>query len=257
LLAPKPCTILPARRSDGREPAITGPLPDHQALDAWFHREILPLQSMLLRFLRRNWANPSEIEDLMQETYIRVCQTALRARPLQVKALLFLVARNLMIDRLRQLRLVPMERLAEFEWLELTDSNPNPEGQVNGRQELRLLQTALDHLPPRCRQVVILRKVEGCSQREVARQMGITEETVEHHLAKGMRILGHAVGRAPTGAPRRDRQRAGDAVRPSQAASRPRGTRPSQGFPHPALGANIHPLRPRFAGEGIFLGSEL
>jgi RNA polymerase sigma-70 factor (ECF subfamily) len=58
---------------------------------------------------------------------------------------------------------------------------------------LRRLSRALDHLPPRCREVIWLRRVEGMSQREVADQLGITEKTVEKHLAKGMRLLADTV----------------------------------------------------------------
>ncbi len=42
--------------------------------------------------------------------------------------------------------------------------------------------------------MVLLRKVEGLSQKEVARQMGITIETVENQVAKGMRLLAQALG---------------------------------------------------------------
>jgi len=59
---------------------------------------------------------------------------------------------------------------------------------------LRLLQEALDNLPPRCRQVVLMRKIEGLSQKDVARQMGVTIETVENQVAKGMRLLAQALG---------------------------------------------------------------
>ena len=56
------------------------------------------------------------------------------------------------------------------------------------------MQAALDDLPPRCRQVVVLRKIDGLSQKEVARQMGVTTETVENQVAKGMRLLAQALG---------------------------------------------------------------
>jgi RNA polymerase sigma factor (sigma-70 family) len=78
--------------------------------------------------------------------------------------------------------------------LNVSDDKPSSEAYVAARQELRLLQAALDDLPPRCRQVVLLRKVEGFSQKEVAKQMGITIETVENQVAKGVRLLALALG---------------------------------------------------------------
>jgi RNA polymerase sigma-70 factor (ECF subfamily) len=51
------------------------------------------------------------------------------------------------------------------------------------------VQAGLDRLPPRCREVIVLRKIEGLSQREVAARMGIGEDTVERQMVQGMRAL--------------------------------------------------------------------
>jgi RNA polymerase sigma-70 factor (ECF subfamily) len=99
-----------------------------------------------------------------------------------------------MIDRLRRQSVVSLESMTDFEWLNVSDDKPSSEAYVAARQELRLLQAALDALPPRCRQVVLMRKVEGISQKEVAKRMGITIETVENQVAKGMRLLAQALG---------------------------------------------------------------
>jgi RNA polymerase sigma factor (sigma-70 family) len=165
-----------------------------QPIDQWFMREVLPLEPVLTRFLQRNWSNEAEISDLRQEAYARVYEAAQRERPLLVKPFLFQITRNLMIDRLRRQSVVSLESMTDFEWLNVSDDKPSSEAYVAARQELRLLQTALDELPPRCRQVVLMRKVEGLSQKEVAKRMGITIETVENQVAKGMRLLAQALG---------------------------------------------------------------
>lgn len=158
-------------------------------LDEWFMSEILPLEPMLQRFLRRHWHDEVESADLLQETYMRVYEAAKRQRPTMPKPFVFMTARNLMIDRIRKKNVVSIERMADIEWLNITDNEVSPERQTEARQELRRLQTALDMLPQRCRQVVLLRKVEGMSQREVAERINATEEAVEHLVAKGMRLL--------------------------------------------------------------------
>ncbi|MCU1386496.1 MAG: sigma-70 family polymerase sigma factor, partial [Acidobacteria bacterium] len=155
---------------------------------------VLPLEPMLTRFLRRNWRNDAEISDLRQEAYARFYESARRERPLQIKPFLFQIARNLMIDRLRKQSVVSLETMADFDWLNVSDDKPSSEAYVAARQELRLLQAALDDLPPRCRQVVLMRKIEGLSQKEVASKMGVTIETVENQVAKGMRLLAQALG---------------------------------------------------------------
>lgn len=163
-------------------------------IDDWFMREVLPLEPMLTRFLQRNWRNEAEISDLRQEAYARVYEAAQRERPQLVKPFLFQITRNLMIDRLRRQSVVNLESMVDIDWLNVSDDKPSSEAYVAARQELRLLQAALDKLPPRCRQVVLLRKVEGLSQKEVAKHMGITIETVENQVAKGMRLLAQAMG---------------------------------------------------------------
>ncbi len=163
-------------------------------IDEWFMREVIPLEPMLTRFLHRNWRNEAEVADLRQETYARVYEAAQRERPTLVKPFLFQISRNLMIDRLRKQSVVSLETMADFDWTNVSDDKPSSEAYVAARQELRLLQEALDGLPPRCRQVVLMRKVEGLSQKDVARQMGITVDTVENQLAKGMRLLADALG---------------------------------------------------------------
>jgi RNA polymerase sigma-70 factor (ECF subfamily) len=171
----------------------------HDDLDRWFAREILSLEPMLNRFLRRKWRDEAEIPDLRQEAYIRVYDAARRNRPLLAKPFLFLTVRNLMIDRLRQKNIVSIETMADFGWSNVSDDKPSPEQNTAARQELQLLQEALDALPGRCREVVVLRKVEGLSQREVASRLGVTEDIVEHQLAKGLRLLSRSLsgGRRP------------------------------------------------------------
>ncbi len=168
-------------------------------LDDWFVGEILPLEPMLMRFLARNWANRSELADLRQELYVRVYEAAERAKPLHPKPFLFQAARNLMIDHLRRRQIVSIDTMTDLEALSVPTHEPGPEQQVGAREELRLLRQALDAVPARAREVIWLRKVEGYSQRDAARKMGIAEGTLETHLRVGLRYLADAL--ADTGIP--------------------------------------------------------
>ena len=49
--------------------------------EAWFVREVLPLEATLIQFLRRNWRDKSEISDLRQEVYARVFAAAIPKSP--------------------------------------------------------------------------------------------------------------------------------------------------------------------------------
>jgi RNA polymerase sigma-70 factor (ECF subfamily) len=164
-----------------------------ESTDEWFVREVLPLEPMIVRFLRRNWRDEAEIDDLRQEAYVRIFESAVRERPVSTKPFMFQIIRNLLIDRNRQDKVTPIGSMTDLEDLALTSEEISPERTVAARQEIDRLQEALDSLSDRCREVVILRKVHGMAQRDVARHMGICENTVEQHLAKGVRILAQSV----------------------------------------------------------------
>ncbi len=158
--------------------------------DDWFVREILVHERALALFLQRSWPHRDELHDLRQEVYARVYEAASRSRPAAPKAFLFATARHLMTDRLRRSRVVSIEPVGDFESsnVYLIDE-VSPERWMGTRQALARLAEALDRLPDRCREVVWLRRVEELPQKGVAERLGISEKTVEKHLAKGMRLL--------------------------------------------------------------------
>lgn len=165
---------------------------------AWFAREVLPLEATLIQFLRRNWRNQSEIEDLLQEVYARVFEAARMQLPDAPKAFLFTTARNLLINRVRQQQIVAIESVSDLEKLSVALDEPGPDRSAVARDELRRLQAALDQLAPRCREAVILRRVEGLSRREIAQRMGIGEGTVKDYLALAVSTLSDLLYREPT-----------------------------------------------------------
>ncbi len=174
---------------DNAEPTRSGAGVSASGLEAWFVREILPLEAELMQFLQHNWRNQSDIADLRQDIYERVCEAAQKQRPDQPKAFLFRTARNLLVDRVRREHIVPFEAVADLDALQLIIDAPSPERSAIARDELRRLQAALDRLPPRTREAIVLGRIEGLAGHEIARRMGITESTVSIHLANGIRAL--------------------------------------------------------------------
>ncbi len=64
-----------------------------------------------------------------------------------------------------------------------------PDRVVMAREELRVLQDALDRLPPRAREAIVLRQIECLPLREIALRMNIAEKTVERHITIGLKGL--------------------------------------------------------------------
>ncbi len=169
-------------------------------LDVWFIQEVLPLEADVMQFLRRSWQNASDVEDLCQEVYVRTYEAAKIRLPRPARPFVFTVARNLVIDRARREHVVPIEAVADLEQLGVALDAPGPDRVVLARDELRLLQAAIDRLPPRRREVVILGRIEGLKGREIAARLGITEQTVGEHLTEGIRALTDMLLAEPQGA---------------------------------------------------------
>ena len=158
-------------------------------LDAWFVREVLPLEASLMQFLSRNWQDKSAVQDFCQDIYVKVYEAARYDPPKSVKSFVFTTARNLLVDKVRRAQIVPIETAVDLEALNIAADEPNAERTAIARDELRRVQAALDQLPRRCREAVRLLKIEARAMREIATRMGISESTVRQHLMHGLRVL--------------------------------------------------------------------
>ncbi len=161
------------------------PPPDPETA-AWFAAHVLPHEPMLRAWLQSRFPRGVEVDDVVQEAFLRVLRARERTPLASPKAFLFATARNLALDRLRHARVVPMEPLVDSEgWDVLSDTDDVAES-VARNQELELLTEAIQSLPDRCRQVFTLRKVYGLSQADTARRLGISEHTVSAQLTIGV-----------------------------------------------------------------------
>jgi RNA polymerase sigma-70 factor (ECF subfamily) len=171
---------------------------DASSVEAWFARVVLPLEPALMQFLRHNWRNPSDIADLRQDVYERVFAAALKEIPAYPRQFVFTTARNLLINRVRDEQVVPFEAVTDIDALAAAMDMPGPDRTALAKDELRRVQSALDSLPTRCREVVIHRRIVGISRKEIAVRMGIAEDTVTEHFIKGMRRLASLLYSDPT-----------------------------------------------------------
>jgi len=159
------------------------------AVSTWFVREVLPLEAILMHFLHHNWRNSGDIADLRQDVYVRVFEAAQKQIPDHARRFVLMTARNLLIDRVRREQVVPIDVVSDVDALGVAMDAPGPDHALMAREELRRLQGALDRLPPRCREAVILGHIEGLTGQEIASRMGVTEPTVSEHLTNGLRTL--------------------------------------------------------------------
>lgn len=142
----------------------------------------------LRRYLGRLLGNTTEAQDVAHDAYVRVFPTVNRDASEHPEALLYTTARRLAINRLKRRSISPISReAANLE--SAASSHPGIPQQVMARQELELLEQAIAELPEGCRAVLLLRKVELLSHREIADRLGIAISTVEKQHARALRLL--------------------------------------------------------------------
>ncbi|HKB57538.1 MAG TPA: sigma-70 family RNA polymerase sigma factor [Lacunisphaera sp.] len=172
--------------ADSRTPPRPLP-PQNQNQARWFAGEVQPHEAMLRAWLRSRFPPECDIDNLVQEALMRVCQAQERGEVQSPKAFLFATARNLALDQLRRHKIVPMISLVENEALSVMEEGASVPDLVAHNQELEFLTEVIQLLPDRCRQVFTLRKVYGMSQRDIATQLGISEHTVSAQLTIALR----------------------------------------------------------------------
>lgn len=144
----------------------------------------------LLSFCTRLLGDVAEAEDVVQEAMLRLWKLApdWQSGAAKPSTWVFRVASNLCTDRLRKLRGVGLDEVAEP-----ADDRPGAEAQLMQAQRLGALDKALQSLPDRQRQAVVLRHIEGMSNPDIAEILTLTVEAVESLTARGKRALRDAL----------------------------------------------------------------
>lgn len=172
-----------------RGPNEPPPAGETVEIHEWFHTHVLPHEGMLRAWLRSQFRDEKDVDEVVQESFARLIQIENRAEIHSPKAFLFATARNLAIGRLRKANRHGEISMADCDVMNVLIESEDVATSVAHSEELEFLAEAIQSLPARCRQVITLRKIYGMSQKEVARELGISENTVESQGAIGMRKL--------------------------------------------------------------------
>jgi RNA polymerase sigma factor (sigma-70 family) len=152
----------------------------------WFMQQVFRHGAALQRYLRRFTSGAEDIEDLVQETYVRLYTLEDWQAVGSPRALLFRIAHNLAVERSRRQAARATDSVADFEPLSVDTQEPPPEEQIDARRRFETFCAAVERLPPLCRRVFVLRKVYKLSHTEIAEVLGISHSTIEKHVAKGL-----------------------------------------------------------------------
>ncbi len=168
---------------------------DDSALNELMNRHREPL----FRFAYRVVRDETSARDVVQETFVRAYFNAPKFKPrAAVKTWLYSIALNLSRDHLRRLGKRRGELPLDAEGTRTpSDKALVSEGGEHRFDEFAVLQRAIDELPPKLRDALILFSLEGKTQREAADILGTTPKTVElrvYHAKQKLRDLLQSAG---------------------------------------------------------------
>lgn len=162
---------------------------DEAALGTLMERWELPVKGLLARFLH----NQAEVEDLAQETFVRVWEQRTKFRAgAEFRPWVFAIAVNLARNRLRWWRRRPEVTLEA--WSGAADEADGAAAS-EARERATAVRSAIDALPRVLREAVLLAEFEGVPQAEIADITGATVKAVESRLYRARAALRVALGR--------------------------------------------------------------
>jgi RNA polymerase sigma factor (sigma-70 family) len=154
-----------------------------------FFDTYMALRGQIARLVMRI-VPPKEVEDIVQETYVRMCQIENKEVIRQPRSFLFRTAQNLALDHVKRAESRLTTETDAIDELPASDFLVSSEvdatyAQVASDEEFVLFCEAVRELPTQCRRAFILKKVYGYTLKEIMAEMGVGQPTVETHIVNG------------------------------------------------------------------------
>lgn len=154
---------------------------EQQSVELLFNKYRNALERYLVKLLR----NEEDAEELLQEIFLRLLErTGLNhLEKSNVRAYLFRVAGNLVIDKARREKVRARDQHVPADGMEFPSDQPCPSKLAEWDQDLSNIKQAVLGLRPQCRQIFIICRFKGLSYPEIAEIFGITTRTVERNMS--------------------------------------------------------------------------
>ena len=179
-------------RAEPSHSPTTKPVPPPETDQArWFTDEVQPHEPSLRAYLRGSFPTVRDIDDVVQESYLRIWRRQAEKPIDSVKSFFFTIARHLALGTLRRESRSPISAVMDLAATSVIDEGPNAAESACSREEIEFLFAAISALPARTREVYLLRKFEGLSQQEIAVRLGISPNTVEVHVGRANKRCEH------------------------------------------------------------------
>lgn len=153
----------------------------------WFLTEVQPHRQALRAWLLARFPTLPDVDDLVQESFVRVLRARETSPICSTRALLYATVRNLALDAVRRQRVVGFEPITDDTDSSVLADNSDFVATISKQQEVELLTMAIQSLPARCRQILTLRTAYGFTLKQIAEKLRVSESTVEKQMAQGIR----------------------------------------------------------------------
>ncbi len=159
---------------------------DLQAFDILVRR----YKDQLLNYVYRFVGNRSDAEDIVQETFLRVYKNKHYYKEIaKFSTWIYTIAGNLAKTELRRRKRRKIFSVSNFvndeKDFDIPDAERSPEQQVDGSLKDDIIQKAIEKLPPKFKEVILLRDVQGFSYEEISQILGIPLGTVKSRVNRG------------------------------------------------------------------------
>ena len=161
----------------------------------WLARNVLPHEPLIRARLKKVYVADLDVDDVIQEMYARILSAPNMESIRYPRQYAIQTARAIIIDHLRRSRVISIDSCGSLEQLDIALPETSPEERIEFRDEIQEVANVLAQLPKICWETLILRRVEGLSQKEAAQRLGVSEKKAEYYLARGALLLVNSFGR--------------------------------------------------------------
>ncbi|WP_425645298.1 RNA polymerase sigma factor [Agrobacterium leguminum] len=142
----------------------------------------------LQAYLTHKLKDSETAADLTQETFLRYAEQGATKDTgiLHGRSYLYRTAHNLAVDHVRQKARQKTDAIAHEDMASIPDDAPSLEDEADSKQKVDRLRLVVAELPERTRQIFVLNRIEGLSYAETAERLGVSESSVQKHLAKAL-----------------------------------------------------------------------
>lgn len=152
------------------------------------------LRGALARFFERYIRNQSEVDDLVQEVFLRVVRRGRCDQLEHLDGYIFQTAASVLKDRCRRRKTRLSDKHIPFEPEIHSGTEFAPDRSLMAREGLMAAAVILLEIPEQTRRIFVLRRVEGLSYQEIGLRLGLSVSGVEKHMLRATRHLVSRMG---------------------------------------------------------------